>query len=603
MIALVLLLPLFIALIAMALINDKRAGIIRYIPFFASLASLLLIPFISSGESSLSWFSIAGHTFSITTVDSPINALLLLIVFSMASIIFVYSFGFMDALSEQKRFYMEMTAFEIAMAGFAMSGNFIMLFISWEFLSLTSYLLIGFWHSRESASRAARKTVTIIMIGDIALISAIVIFYTIFGSLNFITILTSISSVPALYHNSFLIGVFLLIVAIFTKSAQFPFQEWLPDAMEGPTPVSAFLHSTTMVKAGVFATLALLPLFIDTGYSNILLYFGILTAAIATLNASRELHVKRVIAYSTIQELSLMIVAISSGAILAGIYFFIIQSFYKALLFFSSGVMMKATDDEDLNKITGLRENKLLYFSTLFGALSLAGFFPFAGFFSSISLTSTFSLSENFIIYLILSLISIGTSFYIFRWLLLASKDPTDSKVKIRYKTAPKSMILTTALLAVLSLASSAIFFIMRRIPPPITLSRSYLVGTLPLGIPTSEGVLETALILIGLGISLQLYSKTKRSQPMVIYDWIVHSTLLFNKIYEYTAAFVYYLAEGIAIFDLYLSDSFDYLGHLSYSIAERLRYIAVGDTNLYVLIFSIGILFTTGCIYIIVIK
>lgn len=603
MIALVLLLPLFIALIAMALINDKRAGIIRYIPFFASLASLLLIPFISSGESSLSWFSIAGHTFSITTVDSPINALLLLIVFSMASIIFVYSFGFMDALSEQKRFYMEMTAFEIAMAGFAMSGNFIMLFISWEFLSLTSYLLIGFWHSRESASRAARKTVTIIMIGDIALISAIVIFYTIFGSLNFITILTSISSVPALYHNSFLIGVFLLIVAIFTKSAQFPFQEWLPDAMEGPTPVSAFLHSTTMVKAGVFATLALLPLFMDTGYSNILLYFGILTAAIATLNASRELHVKRVIAYSTIQELSLMIVAISSGAILAGIYFFIIQSFYKALLFFSSGVMMKATDDEDLNKITGLRENKLLYFSTLFGALSLAGFFPFAGFFSSISLTSTFSLSENFIIYLILSLISIGTSFYIFRWLLLASKDPTDSKVKIRYKTAPKSMIFTTALLAVLSLASSAIFFIMRRIPPSITLSRSYLVGTLPLGISTGEGVLETALILIGLGISLQLYSKTKRSQPMVIYDWIVHSTLLFNKLYEYTAAFVYYLAEGIAIFDLYLSDSFDYLGHLSYSLAERLRYIAVGDTNLYVLIFSIGILFTTGCIYIIVIK
>ena len=603
MIALVLLLPLFIALIAMALINDKRAGIIRYIPFFASLASLLLIPFISSGESSLSWFSIAGHTFSITTVDSPINALLLLIVFSMASIIFVYSFGFMDALSEQKRFYMEMTAFEIAMAGFAMSGNFIMLFISWEFLSLTSYLLIGFWHSRESASRAARKTVTIIMIGDIALISAIVIFYTIFGSLNFITILTSISSVPALYHNSFLIGVFLLIVAIFTKSAQFPFQEWLPDAMEGPTPVSAFLHSTTMVKAGVFATLALLPLFMDTGYSNILLYFGILTAAIATLNASRELHVKRVIAYSTIQELSLMIVAISSGAILAGIYFFIIQSFYKALLFFSSGVMMKATDDEDLNKITGLRENKLLYFSTLFGALSLAGFFPFAGFFSSISLTSTFSLSENFIIYLILSLISIGTSFYIFRWLLLASKDPTDSKVKIRYKTAPKSMIFTTALLAVLSLASSAIFLIMRRIPPSITLSRSYLVGTLPLGISSGEGVLETALILIGLGISLQLYSKTKRSQPMVIYDWIVHSTLLFNKLYEYTAAFVYYLAEGIAIFDLYLSDSFDYLGHLSYSLAERLRYIAVGDTNLYVLIFSIGILFTTGCIYIIVIK
>ncbi len=603
MIALVLLLPLFIALLGMALVDSRRAGLIRYIPFFASIASLLLLPLVSSGESSIPWFTIAGHTFTIATINSPINTLLLFIIFFMASIIFVYSFGFMDVISEQKRFYIEMTAFEIAMAGFAMSGNFIMLFISWEFLSLTSYLLIGFWYFRESASLAARKTVTIIMIGDIALISSMVIFYTIFGSLTFTTIITALGSVPATYHDSFFIGVFLLIIAIFTKSAQFPFQEWLPDAMEGPTPVSAFLHSTTMVKAGVFATLALLPIFIDTGYAKILFYVGILTAILATLNASRELHVKRVIAYSTIQELSLMIVAISSGAVLAGIYFFIIQSFYKALLFFSSGVMMKATDNEDLNKITGLRENKLLYFSTLFGALSLAGFFPFAGFFSSISISSTFSTSANFIVYLIISLISMGTSFYIFRWLMLASKDPKDSGVKVRYQTAPKSMVLTTAFLAVLSLASSVIFFNLKGVLPSITLSGSYSVGTLPLNLSIGEGVLETILIIIGLGIAMQLYSKTKKSRPMLISDWVLHSTLLFNRIYTSTASMVYYLGEGIAIFDLYLSDVFDYLGHLSYLLAARLRHVAVGDTNLYVLIFSIGILFTTGCLYIFILK
>jgi NADH-quinone oxidoreductase subunit L len=135
-------------------------------------------------------------------------------------------------------------------------------------------------------------------------------------------------------------------IAIFTKSAQFPFHEWLTDAMEGPTPVSAYLHSSTMVKAGVFAAILLFPPLPGNGMLPIILVFGIITAILSTFGALRELHIKKVIAYSTIQELSIMFIAIGSGALLAAVYFFFVQTFYKALLFFSAGNIMEATGSE-----------------------------------------------------------------------------------------------------------------------------------------------------------------------------------------------------------------------------------------------------------------
>src|SRR5271157_4909707 len=310
MLPLVLLVPLVVAIAAIAASRSRKSA--KYVALGASLASLALFPLVSGGTESFGWLSLGNAALDITVSVAPINSLLLLIVLLIGPIVLLYSFGFMEFPSEQRRFYLEMLAFEAAMLAFAMSGSFVLLFIAWEFLSVTSYLLIGFWNVREGANRAARKAVTMVLIGDLALIGAMAILLVTFGTLDFSGIAGAAQGVQVP-----LSAVALLIVAILAKSAQFPFHEWLPDAMEGPAPVSAFLHSSTMVKAGVFVSILLFPLFASSGTLPVLFYVGLVTVILSTLNAMRERKIKRVLAYSTVQELGLMLMAVGSGALLA----------------------------------------------------------------------------------------------------------------------------------------------------------------------------------------------------------------------------------------------------------------------------------------------
>jgi len=291
MIALILLIPLLVALPIIALMRESKR--IAYTAIAASIASLALLPFVNLGTFSIDWFNVGGFEFSLVSSVSELNIVLLILVFLLAPVIYTYSLGYIKNRSEFKRYYIEMVAFTVAMASFAIAGNFIFLFIAWEFLSITSYLLIGFWYRKRNAAIAARKAITIVFIGDISLLASIALFWNVYGTLTF----SSINATGGIASSA---AVLLLIIAIFTKSAQFPFDEWLPDAMEGPVPVSAYLHSATMVKAGVFAAMVLFPIFAHTHKLTYFLTIGMLTAAIATTNAMREKHIKRVLAYSTL---------------------------------------------------------------------------------------------------------------------------------------------------------------------------------------------------------------------------------------------------------------------------------------------------------------
>ncbi|MEM0147267.1 MAG: proton-conducting transporter membrane subunit, partial [Candidatus Micrarchaeaceae archaeon] len=478
LIAAVLLLPLLIGIVAIALARQHHA---KYLALGASLVTLALLP-LSTGSASVQWLSVGGSVLNIVISTHALNLMLIALVSFMTPFVLFYSFGYINLPSAQKRFYVEMLAFETSMLLFAMSGSFITLFIAWEFLSMTSYLLIGFWYNREKAVRAARKVISIIVFGDIALFASIVLFFAAYGTLDFAQIVATSSNVLAYFATG------LLLVAIFTKSAQFPFHEWLADAMEGPVPVSAMLHSTTMVKAGVFAALVLLPLITAMHSDSVLIAVGLLTAVIATFDALREQHVKKVLAYSTVQELSLMFVAIGANALLAAVYFFIVQSFYKAALFFTAGSSMKATDKESINDISGLRSNKLLFVSAVFGVLALAGFIPFDGFFASIGISSAFS--SNLLIYAVISLISLLTSFFIFRWLAFLAKPAKDAREKILYAALPKSMLVPGFLLALLALAASALFFFM-----PSLFSAAQFSSGKPLIIEISGIIVETVMV------------------------------------------------------------------------------------------------------------
>jgi NADH-quinone oxidoreductase subunit L len=586
-----LLLPLAAAVIIIALLKNRRyPGIVALL---GSLLSLAMLPFISYGTESIPWFTAGSFSFDITTLISPISYMLIAVILFISPLVFSYATWYMDKPSEQRRFYIEMLAFEAAMLAFAFSGSFITFLIAWEFLSLTSYLLIGFWNTEKGPIVASRKALTMVLIGDLAILGAIGILGSTFGTLDFIPILNGLSSAP---QGAVFVSAVLLMIAAFTKSAQFPFHEWLIDAMEGPTPVSAYLHSTTMVKAGVFSILILLPLFQYTGLTYVILVIASITAILATLNAVREFHIKKIIAYSTIQELSLMMIAIAAGAVTAGIYFFFVQSFYKALLFFSSGSVMKATGEEDIRKANGLRSSKLLLYSTLFGVLSLAGFIPFSGFFSSIGISS--SLTSNLPIYALLSAISIGTSFYILRWFSYISAPTNDADARIRYKTQPKRMKLPIAILAIATLAVSLLF---TRFQSLVTSSSYYAYASS--GIAMNFDLVDAASFTVLIGIAavfVYLIYVKKRAKQISKYSRLGYTSPMMNSFYANFAYFMIGISEGVAAFDEALSDFFDGAGRFTVRSGYIVRRASAGQINYYAAIFVVALVLLAAYAYLV---
>lgn len=591
MLPFILLLPLAASIMLIALLKNRKAP--GYIAIIGSLISLAMLPFITYGTDSLQWLNVGSLSLAITTLITPVSYMLIAVILFVSPLIFSYSTWYMDKPSEQRRFYIEILAFEAAMLTFAFSGSFITFAIAWEFLSLTSYLLIGFWNTKQGPISASRKALTIVLIGDIAILAAIGVMGSTFGTLDFSTILGSISSVP---QGVVFLSAALLAIAAFTKSAQFPFHEWLIDAMEGPTPVSAYLHSTTMVKAGVFSILVLLPLFQYTQMTYVILILGIITAIIATLNAIREFHIKKIIAYSTIQELSLMMVAIAAGAITAGIYFFFVQSFYKALLFFSAGSAMKATNEEDIRKANGIRSNKLLFYSTLFGVLSLAGFIPFSGFFSSIGISS--SLADNIPVYAIISLISFGTSFYILRWFFYVSAPANTEDAKNAYRAQPKRMLLPIAILALATLAASILF---TRFQSLVTSSTyyTYAGSGIPLAFSISDAISFTVLIVIA-AIAVYLIYAKKRINVSKRFTRLGYTAPAVNAFYTHFSYFIMDISEGAAIFDRYLSNIFDDMGRSVVRSGYIIRRTSAGQINYYAAIFAIALVLLVAYVYLV---
>lgn len=589
MIPFLLLVPLFVSMLVICILRLGTAQYAKYIALIGSLVTLALLYFISYGTYTITWFNLGGTIFSFSSSITPLNLLLLSVVLLISPMVFFYSFGFMNTLTEQRRFYLEMLGFEMAMITFSIAGDLLTLFVAWEFLSVMSYLLIGFWHKKEKASRSARKAITTVFIGDISLLGAIVILWNLYGTMNLAVILSHLTLVPELYA-----AAILFVVAILTKSAQFPFQEWLPDAMTGPTPVSAFLHSTTMVKAGIFALVLLYPLFSTTHLLQATLIIGLITVILSTLNAMKETEIKRVIAYSTVQELGLMMVAASLGAVAVCMYFFLIQSFYKALLFFTSGSVMKASDTEDLNAASGLKKNRMLYLTTLIAVLSLAGFIPFSGFFANIGIGS--SAFSNIYLYAILSIVGFSTSFFIFRWFFLISKPSKEEKVNIEYGFLPRSMVYTTVLLAILAIAGSVTFFYL---PSFLASGSNYLTKFISTKISLNylDAAIETGLVFAGALVSYLVY-RYHRSIHSHFISGLAYNSNAVNAIYSYFAKFIQGFGEGFGALDFYISAFFDDIGKGMFGAGKDLRHLTFGNINLYVVAFSVGLVIIIAFIF-----
>jgi NADH-quinone oxidoreductase subunit L len=333
------------------------------------------------------WLTAGQLDFGLRIVVDPLSTFMMLVVAGVGALIVAYSIGYMDGDDEERRYFAYMALFVFSMLLLVQGGNLLMLLAGWGLVGLSSYLLIGFWHERPSAIAAAKKAFVMNAVGDATMALSLFLVIQRTGSLNFEVVFGQADSIGGSWAMN-LIALGLLGGAV-AKSAQLPLQTWLPDAMEGPTPVSALIHAATMVTAGVYLIVRTSPLFEQAPrVLELSAGLGAATLVVAGLIALVQTDIKRVIAYSTMSQIGYMFLAVGLGAYANGMFHLMTHAFFKALLFMAAGIVIHAlAGEQDMRRMGGLRSlMPLTYSAFLVGALSLAGVPPFSGFFSKDSI-------------------------------------------------------------------------------------------------------------------------------------------------------------------------------------------------------------------------
>ncbi|MEK7853460.1 MAG: NADH-quinone oxidoreductase subunit L, partial [candidate division NC10 bacterium] len=329
------------------------------------------------------WMAAGDFEVSVGFLVDPLSAVMMLTVTFVGFIIHVYSIGYMHDDPGYPRFFTYMNLFMFAMLMLVLANNYLVLFLGWEGVGLCSYLLIGYWYEKHSATTAGNKAFIVNRIGDFGFLLGLFLLWTTFGTLHYREIFARAPEVVPM--GGWTILTLLLFVGAVGKSAQLPLYVWLPDAMEGPTPVSALIHAATMVTAGVYmvarsgALYALAP-----SSALVVATVGAVTAVFAATIACAQTDIKRVLAYSTISQLGYMFLGVGVGAYASGIFHLVTHAFFKALLFLGCGAVIHALHHEqDMWKMGGLRKVMPITAATfLIAALANAGIFPLAGFWS-----------------------------------------------------------------------------------------------------------------------------------------------------------------------------------------------------------------------------
>jgi NADH-quinone oxidoreductase subunit L len=388
-----------------------------------------------------------------------LTAVMLIVVCTVGMLVHVYSIGYMAHDPGRWRFFAYMNFFMFSMLLLVLADNFLLLFVAWELVGLSSYLLIGFWYRRHSAALAAKKAFIVNRVGDLGLSLGMMAMWTTVGTLNFPEVFKQL---PAMYLGGQIqtwqiTGIALLIFCgAVGKSAQFPLHVWLPDAMEGPTPVSALIHAATMVNAGVYLVARAGTLFSYVpGAMVIVAAIGIFTAILAASIAFTQTDIKRVLAYSTLSQLGYMFAALGVGAYAAAVFHLLAHGFFKGLLFLDSGSVIHGVHDEqDMNRMGALaRKMPITHATMLIGSLAIAGIPPLAGFFSKDEILGE-SFKNGFSwVWAIGIVVALMTAFYMFRLMgkTFYGKSHVDPAVEPKIHESPWTMTLPLILLAISS--------------------------------------------------------------------------------------------------------------------------------------------------------
>ncbi|MFH1259230.1 MAG: NADH-quinone oxidoreductase subunit L [Elusimicrobiota bacterium] len=434
-----------------AVVGILAIGASALISLVAFAQTLLGLPCFR--EESWLWFRSGSISLEVGLLVDGLSLVMLLVVTIVSLLVQIYSLGYMKDDPRFKRYYAYLSLFTFSMLGLVLANNFLQLFICWELVGVCSYLLIGFWFEKKSAAEAGKKAFITTKIGDLGFYLGMFLIFAAGGTFHFGQL--SLAAENGVFSAQLATWISLLIFCgAVGKSAQFPLHVWLPDAMEGPTPVSALIHAATMVAAGVYLVARCYFIFSLSGTALIVVAsIGIFTAFLAATMALTANDIKQVLAYSTISQLGYMMMALGVGGYTAGIFHLTTHAFFKALLFLGAGSVIHAMHTNDLWQMGGLWEKmKLTAFTFFVAALSISGIPPFSGFYSKDEILLAAYRSGHTFIYFLATLVAGMTSFYMFRLYFLAFTGKPRNKEKYEHAhESPLSMTIPLVVLAFFS--------------------------------------------------------------------------------------------------------------------------------------------------------
>jgi NADH-quinone oxidoreductase subunit L len=469
-----------------------------------------------------------------------------------------------------------------AMLGIVFANNFVMLFIFWELVGFTSYVLIGHWFYRNAAANAANKAFITTRIGDFGFMIGILMVWMATGSVIFAEIAPRMSALVS--HSTFLTAVALLIFCgAVGKSAQFPLHVWLPDAMEGPTPISALIHAATMVAAGVYM-LVRVAFVIQASQTALLViaWIGTITAVMAALIATQQNDIKRILAYSTLSQLGYMIMAVGLASSDAAMFHLFTHAFFKALLFLGAGsVIVMLHHEQNIWNMGGLfRRLPITFVTFLVGALALIGCPPFSGFFSKDAILAL-AYERNTAIFAVALFTAFLTAFYVIRLLVIAFFGNPRSDNARASRESPPVMTIPLIVLALLATLGGFAFFARHFLALPVEKEVAMLVPTLAI-----------VALIAGSGLAIGLY-RNRESEPVQDLELLRHKFYVdefYNWLISWTQEL---LARVAAFFDRWIIDAGAVGGSSrgTWGIGSLLRLVQVGNLQGYVFLFGLGVI------------
>jgi NADH-quinone oxidoreductase subunit L len=572
----------FVSAVVIALVTERSKKLSSYISVAAVAISFVFslgVFFGQDGSAGFNWIDLGVFQVKIGYLINDLTKLMLLVVTGVGLLIHIYSLGYMADDKGRSRYFCGLSLFMFSMLGIVLANNFIMMFIFWELVGVSSYLLIGHWFYLPAPPAAANKALLANRLGDFGFLLGILLVWSASGTVSFDELAQHWSTL-GLSPRFMTAAALLIFCGAVGKSAQFPLHVWLPDAMEGPTPVSALIHAATMVAAGVFMLARSFFLFQPTPTAlTVVLWIGLITSLLAALMATQQDDIKRVLAYSTLSQLGLMVAAVGLGAWQAGMFHLFTHASFKALLFLGAGsVIHSLHHEQNIWQMGGLRNKMPVTFWTfLIGSLALIACPPFAGFWSKDAILA--SASQNVPAFLAIAAVTFLTAFYMSRLFVVAFLGEPRSDHASHAHESPTVMTIPLILLAI-----------------PATIAGFPFIASIFIKVPEHEGspigAIAVSLLAFAAGAASGFYlynGKNKDGIDIPLFEHKFYIDEFYGSLIKWTQDL---LANISGFFDRWVIDGglVRGIGGLTWGVGFALRFLQIGNLQAYAFLFGAGV-------------